>query len=217
MPISGRRTGDHGQKRKQHPGQPDGEIHLARDAGEITRVQRDERAREDDPQHHQRRSGDEESPQQVVGQTPRVVFAVEREPLRECGHERRAHGAFSEQIADEVRDAERHDEGVHVVACAKDGGEDLIPEQAQNPADECRGACQASRVGEEGRTRYGQAPPRCLRTSSFTVLPSTFCPASFAITAFMTRPMSLGDVAPVSAMAAATAASTVAESAAAGR
>ena len=53
------------------------------------------------------------------------------------------------------------------------------------------------------------------RTSSFTVLPSTFWPDSFAMTAFMTRPMSFGDDAPVSAIASATARSTAAGSAAA--
>src|SRR5256885_12772081 len=36
------------------------------------------------------------------------------------------------------------------------------------------------------------------RTSSFTALPSTACPASFAIAAFMTRPISFADDAPVS-------------------
>ena len=68
---------------------------------------------------------------------------------RECRHERGAHGAFGEQIANEVGDAERHDEGVHVVARAEDGGEHLIAEQAENPADERRGAGQAGRAGEE--------------------------------------------------------------------
>ena len=50
-------------------------------------------------------------------------------------------------------------------------------------------------------------------TSSLTVLPSTFWPASLAIAAFITRPMSFGDAAPVSAMASATARSSAAGSA----
>jgi len=46
------------------------------------------------------------------------------------------------------------------------------------------------------------------RTVSLTTLPSTVWPASFAMAAFMTRPMSLMDVAPVSVIASATARST---------
>ena len=50
--------------------------------------------------------------------------------------------------------------------------------------------------------------PSLRRTSSFTAFPSTVLPASSAITAFMTRPMSFCDAAPVDAMAASTACSS---------
>ena len=49
------------------------------------------------------------------------------------------------------------------------------------------------------------------------VVPSTFWPASFAITVFMTRPMSFAEVAPDSAIASTIARSIVAGSTAGGR
>ena len=60
-------------------------------------------------------------------------------------------------------------------------------------------------------------PPSLARTSSFTRLPSTVFPASLAIAAFITFPVSLELVAPVSARAAITAASNSWSLAAAGR
>src|SRR5437899_456958 len=60
-------------------------------------------------------------------------------------------------------------------------------------------------------------PPSFFRAVSLTRFPSAFLPASFAIAAFMTLPRSLGPAAPVSAMAAATAASISASGSAAGR
>jgi hypothetical protein len=69
--------------------------------------------------------------------------------------------------------------------------------------------------GSDERRPYAVASFR--RTSSLTVLPSTLCPASFAIAAFITRPMSLADVAPVSEIASTTARSIATGSTAGGR
>ena len=61
--------------------------------------------------------------------------------------------------------------------------------------------------------RQGRTPsvtehyPSFRRTASFTVFPSAVFPASFGMTAFMTFPMSFAVDAPVSAIAAVTAAS----------
>ncbi len=49
---------------------------------------------------------------------------------------------------------------------------------------------------DDGRSTLDDHPS-LRRTSSFTALPSTVLPASSAMTAFITFPMSLGDVAPV--------------------
>ena len=103
----------------------------------------------------------------------------------------------AKEVANEIRDAERDDEGVHLVAGAEEGGEHLIAREAENAAGECGGAGQAGGTRKQRRTCRRQAPS-LRRTISLTVLPSTFCPASFAITAFITRPMSLAEVAPVS-------------------
>ena len=71
-----------------------------------------------------------------------------------------------------------------------------------------------------GRPR--QSPETChapnfARTFSLTRLPSAFLPASLAMAAFMALPISFAVLAPVSAMAAATAASISSSLAAAGR
>jgi len=133
---------------------------------------------------------------------PRVVLAVQRETPRERRHERRAHRAFGEEITNKIGNPERDDERVHVAACAKERCEYLIASESENAACEGRGARDARRPRKDGRT--GQAPS-LRRTRSLTVFPSTFCPASFDMTAFMTRPMSFAEVAPVSAIASATA------------
>src|SRR3990167_6976254 len=86
---------------------------------------------------------------------------------------------------------------------AKECGQDLVAREAEDPAREGRRAGQSGRSSE----RIGRQiqAPSFLRTSSLTALPSTFWPASRAMAAFMTRPMSLADAAPVSAIASVTA------------
>ena len=80
-----------------------------------------------------------------------LPFSVRRRGERR--HERGAHRAFGEQIADEVGNAERDDEGVHVVARAEDRGEHLIADEAEDAAGERRGAGQAGRTGKQRRAR----------------------------------------------------------------
>ena len=74
----------------------------------------------------------------------------------------------------------------------------------------------AERASERCGGARAQAPS-LRRTASLTACPSAFLPASFGITAFITLPMSFGEVAPVSAIAAATAASISSGVAAGGR
>ena len=53
-------------------------------------------------------AGDEEQRvQDVVAEPPRVALAAQRQVPRERRHERRAHRAFGEQIADEIRESGR--------------------------------------------------------------------------------------------------------------
>ena len=69
-----------------------------------------------------------------VGEVPRAVAAVQGELPREGRDERRAHGAFGEQVADEVGDAEGDAKRVRGVAGAEVVGEHLIPHQPENAA-----------------------------------------------------------------------------------
>ena len=82
-----------------------------------------------------------------------------------------------------------------------------------------RGLCVPFIVLRRMSERKGLAnhAPSFLRTTSLIVRPSTARPASLGITAFMTFPRSLADVAPVSAMASATAWSISAGSTGGGR
>ena len=66
---------------------------------------------------------------------------------REGRHERRAHRALREQVADEVRDAERDVEGVHGVAGAEQVGHHLLAREAEDAARHRR------RADETGRSR----------------------------------------------------------------
>src|SRR5439155_14357890 len=113
----------------------------------------------------------------------------------------------------EIGNPESDDERVHLGSGAEDAGEHLIPHEAEDAAG--KGGEAGGRGGaREGRRRQA---PSLRRTSSLTALPSTVCPASFAIAAFITRPMSFADAAPVSAMASVTARSSAAGSIAGGR
>jgi hypothetical protein len=112
-----------------------------------SRVQLDERPREDDAQDDQRPCCDEQRVQHVVAEPPRVVFSVQSELLREGRHERRTHRAFRKQIAHEIGDAERDDERVHFIAGAEERGQHLIACKAENAAGE-RG-----RAGDAGVMR----------------------------------------------------------------
>ena len=80
------------------------------------------------------------------------------------GHERGAHRAFGEQIADEIGNAERDDERVHLVAGAEERGEHLIADEAENAAGERGGAGEAGRsreaVGVEARSEAAWRLPR---------------------------------------------------------
>jgi hypothetical protein len=72
---------------------------------------------------------DDQRVDHVVAEAPRAGLAAHRKFARERRHEDGAHRALGEQIAHEVRNAKRDDEGVHRVAGAECGGEHLIADQ----------------------------------------------------------------------------------------
>ena len=202
MPMHAAATRHHREERQHDARQRDRELEFAGDAAEVARVGGHERPGEHDAGDDDSARDEQQRGDQVVGQMPRVVFAVQREAPREGRHERRAHGPFGEEIPDEIGNAERDDERVHVAAGAEERRQHLIAGESEDAAGQGGGAGDAGRPRKQRRPRQA---PSLRRTSSLTVLPSTFCPVSFDMAAFMTRPMSLADVAPVSAIASATA------------
>ena len=160
------------------------------------------------------------------------------EAPREGRHERRAHHAFREQVADEVWDAERDVEGIdgvpapnrYAMTCSRTRPRTrlVIVAAPIRPADRARlldadkggkngvfGGPSTPRGGWEWASHWSRRrpvpesliQPSFLFTASLTALPSAVLPARCVIAAFMTLPKSLADVTPVSATAAATAAS----------
>jgi hypothetical protein len=83
----------------------------------------------------------------LLPEAPRVVLSAQREMPGEGGHEGGAHRPFGEEIADQIRNAERHDEGVHLVAGAEQRRQHLIASQTEEPTGQRGGA------GDAGRAR----------------------------------------------------------------
>ncbi len=105
--------------------------------------------RRDDPGHddaydcnHEERVDDE------VAETPCRLAAAYGEVAGERRDERRAHRAFGEEISQEVGNAERHVEGVHVVARAEQRGQDDFAGDAEHATRHGGRANQAGRPCE---------------------------------------------------------------------
>ena len=95
----------------------------------------------------------------VMARLPSVqarVAAVAFEGAAERRHEGGRHRALREEIADEVRQPERHVEGVHLVAGAECMREHLLAHQPQDPAGHRRAAGKARGTGQgwAGRRRH---------------------------------------------------------------
>jgi hypothetical protein len=135
-----RRRGDHAQKREHDARQLHGQLELPRHAREVPRVHMNQRTGEDDAEDDERAGRDEQGVQDVVPEPPCRVLTLESQLPCKGGHEGRTHRALREQIAHQIRDAERDHERIHVVAGAEEGGEDLIAAQPEDAARERRRA-----------------------------------------------------------------------------
>ena len=109
---------------------------------------RDERFREDEPCADQERSHDEQGIDDAVAQTPCGGAAFAREVPGERRDERGAHRAFREEIAHQVRDAERDVEGVNGITGAEQIRHDLIAHEAKHTARHRGDANDARRSGK---------------------------------------------------------------------
>ena len=81
---------------------------------------------------------DEQRVDDRAGQPPRTLAALQRQLPCEGRHKRRAHGAFGEQVADEVGNAAGDAERVVGVAGAEVIRHDLIADQPENAARDRR-------------------------------------------------------------------------------
>jgi hypothetical protein len=70
----------------------------------------------------------------LVGEPPSRLITLAGDGLREGGDEGGGQRALGEQVAQQVRDAEGHREGVHRGAAAEQCGADLLAGQPQHPA-----------------------------------------------------------------------------------
>lgn len=88
------------------------------------------------------------------------------------------------------------------VAKVERGAQKKAPAFRQEPnGGWMRGCVRAFHLVRRGNIQKSlqfHAPASLRRTSSLSALPSTCAPENFAVRAFMTLPMSLGDAAPVS-------------------
>ena len=104
----------------------------------------------------------------AAAERPGRLAAVTFERTAERGHEGGRHRALREEIANEVRQPERHVEGVHLVAGAEGVREHLLAHQPQDPARHRRAAGEAGGTGQgrAGRRRHrdiiacGRSPNR---------------------------------------------------------
>ena len=155
--------------------------------------------------------------------TREATDLIPREYARKRRHECGAQCTFGKQVSKDVRKAERDAEGVHRIAGAEEIREHLIAHDAEHAARHRRNADGSGRSDEALLRQWApglKTPPygwSLRRTNSLTIFPSTVLPASSAITAFMTFPMSLADDALVAAIAASIVRSSSAGSSAGGR
>ena len=83
---------------------------------------------------------DQQRVQHVVAEPPRRWLAVQRQVAREGRDEGRAHRAFGEEIADQIGNAERDVERVHLVAGAEERRQHLIADETEDAARQRRDA-----------------------------------------------------------------------------
>jgi hypothetical protein len=115
----------------------------------------DERARQRDSDEHDRPQQDGQQGEEPSGQREGARSSLLHQGLGVGRHERGRQGALREEIAQQVRNAESHLEGVGEQAVAEEGREDLLADEAQEArdqghrGDEARGP-EKARTGRDG-------------------------------------------------------------------
>ena len=135
----------------------DGQLDLAGHLAEVRRVQPHERLGEDDPEQDDRAGDDQQRVDDRVGQPPRALAALERELPRERRNEGRAHGAFGEQVADEVGNPARDAERVVGVAGAEVVRHHLFANQPEDAARDGRQPEDPGGPGQAWRSAFALA------------------------------------------------------------
>ncbi len=160
------------QKRHHDARQLHRELEFPGNVSVVTGEEAQKGFREDDGRNNEDPSDEEDRVDHGVRKMPRAFACVCYQPLRKRGDEGGAHGAFREQVANQVGNAIRHVECVHRVSGAEVKREDLFTHQPEHAAghrgeaDDAGGACQARRsVGHQNRQRTMRQCDR-QRTSS---------------------------------------------------
>ena len=142
-----------GQDREQDARELHGQFELAGHVRVVAGERAHQRLREEDAGDHDGAGRRDQRVDRLVAEQEGRTPAVLRQAPHERRHERRAHRAFGEQVAHQVRDAGRHVEGVHRVPGAEAVGEDLVADQAEKAAGERRRADDARGSREPGPAR----------------------------------------------------------------
>ncbi len=145
--------GDEQQERHHDAGQEDREARLPGLVVEPRSERRDERPREDDRRHDQPSEKDGQQGENAVGEGERRLPTLLLLDPRVGGHERGGERPLREKVPQEVRNPEADPEGVRVVACPYEGGEDHLADEAEHPRDEGHGRHEPGRPGDPGLLR----------------------------------------------------------------
>ena len=150
---------DEEQEREEDGGQLGGQVDLARYAPETEGDGLGQKGRGDKPRDREEARDDEENVENVGGQ---AVLGLPAFGLlgREDGDEGIGERRLGEEVAQEIRDAEGHVEGVRGRADAEEVGKDRLADEAHDPAD---GRTQGERADAPRDVFHAQAIIRYLR------------------------------------------------------
>ena len=168
-----RRQGDHGQEGEHDPRQGGGKFGFT---GNLTKPGRDDShqpGREQDAGNGDESEDDDQCIQDQIRQPPGRLITFFGKLLGKCGDERRRQGAFGEEIAQQIGDAERRDKRVEFAVGPEQSREHLFADETEHATAQHREADRARRAGDAVALAHGfgavlSSTPNCFRTALTT-------------------------------------------------
>jgi undecaprenyl-diphosphatase len=190
-PHRRRRQRNARQERQHDAGQEHGQLVLARDAREAGREHGDQPGREQVADEADHRQHQQQRRHELAAEVPRLAFAAAREHAGERGHERRGHGAFGEQVAQQVGQPESDVEGVGRESGAEERRHHLLADESEDTRQHGR------RADDAGATRdlqllaharvsaFGTRAARVLACAAMTALQAAVLGVVQGLTEFL--------------------------------